>query len=71
MVVIRVGSLDYTEGSWHMSEGKNNYGVEWQDENGNLQWKEAQYLAELWDIVRDLLGSGVRNLTVCRLMTKG
>lgn len=49
---------------------KNMYGVEWHNENGEAQWREAQYIADLFEVVRELLGSGVRMMTVCRLITK-
>lgn len=49
----------------------NNYGIEWTDENGKIQWKEAQYLADLMEIIGNLLGSGIKRIEVCRLTPKG
>ena len=48
----------------------NNYGVEWTDKEGKPHWREAQYIADLFEIVRELLGNGVVTMTVCRLKTK-
>lgn len=45
----------------------NNYVVKWLSHDGLPNQEEAQYLSDLLQVVKELLGEGIEVISVCRL----